>query len=63
MVVGPEFEYTFSNRFSLGMGINYSQQGAELDKLDVKYKMHYIQKLILLYVLKKMINLAFILKN
>ncbi len=42
MVVGPEFEYTFSNRFSLGMGINYSQQGAELDKLDVKYKMDYI---------------------
>lgn len=42
MVVGPEFEYTLSNRFSLAMGLNYSQQGAELDKTDVVYKMDYL---------------------
>ena len=42
MVVGPEFEYTMSDRFSLAFGINYSQQGAELDKTNVKYKMDYI---------------------
>ena len=42
MVVGPEFEYTLAERFSLAMGINYSQQGAEQDKVDVTYKMDYI---------------------
>ena len=31
MIVGPEFEYTMSNRFSLAFGLNYSQQGAEMD--------------------------------
>lgn len=42
IVVGPEFEYTVSNRFSLAFGLNYSQQGCEQDKLDVKYKMDYL---------------------
>lgn len=42
MVVGPEFEYTLANRFSLAMGINYSQQGAKQDKYDVTYKMDYL---------------------
>lgn len=42
MVVGPEFEYTLSDRFSLALGINYSQQGAKQDKLDVTYKMDYL---------------------
>lgn len=42
MVVGPEFEYTVGNRFSLAFGLNYSQQGAEMDKVDVKYKMDYL---------------------
>ena len=31
VIVGPEFEYTLSNRFSLAFGLNYSQQGAEMD--------------------------------
>ena len=31
MIAGPEFEYTMSNRFSLAFGLNYSQQGAEMD--------------------------------
>ena len=34
LVVGPEFEYTISDRFSVAGGINYSQQGAELDKTE-----------------------------
>ena len=42
MVVGPEFEYTLSKRFSLAMGLNYSQQGAEQDNLDITYKMDYL---------------------
>jgi hypothetical protein len=42
MVVGPEFEYTLSNHFSLALGINYSQQGAEQDKVDITYKMDYL---------------------
>lgn len=42
MVVGPEFEYTLANRFSLALGINYSQQGAKQDKYDVTYKMDYL---------------------
>lgn len=42
LVTGVEFEYTMSDRFSLGMGLNYSQQGAELDKTDVTYKMDYL---------------------
>ena len=54
LVVGPEFEYTLADRFSLAFGINYSQQGAELDKTDVKYKMDYITVPIVanFYVLK-----------
>ncbi len=42
MVVGPEFEYTLANRFSLALGINYSQQGAKQDKYAVTYKMDYL---------------------
>ena len=41
-VVGPEFEYTLSNHFSLAMGFNYSQQGAKQDDLDITYKMDYL---------------------
>lgn len=42
LVVGPEFEYTIANRFSLAFGINYSQQGAEINKTDIKYKTDYL---------------------
>lgn len=42
LVVGPEFEYFLSNKFSLAGGLNYSQQGCELDKTDVTYKMDYL---------------------
>ena len=48
MIVGPEFEYTVSNRFSLAFGLNYCQQGAELDSkyynnsADVTYKLDYL---------------------
>ena len=42
LVVGPEFEYTLSNRFSLGFGLNYSQQGTELKNTDVTFKMDYL---------------------
>ena len=42
LVVGPEFEYTISNRFSIAGGINYSQQGAELKDHDVTFKLDYI---------------------
>jgi long-subunit fatty acid transport protein len=42
LVVGPEFEYTLSNRFSLGFGLNYSQQGAELENTDVTFKLDYL---------------------
>ena len=43
-----------ADRFSLDFGINYSQQGAELDKTDVKYNMDYITVPIVanFYVLK-----------
>ncbi len=42
MVVGPEFEYFLTNRFSLGAGVLYSQQGAKLDKTEVEYDIDYI---------------------
>ena len=42
LVVGPEFEYTLSNRFSLAAGLNYSQQGSELKDADVTFKMDYL---------------------
>ena len=42
LVVGPEFEYTISDRFSVAGGINYSQQGAELKDHDVTFKLDYI---------------------
>ena len=42
LVVGPEFEYTLTDRFSLGFGLNYSQQGAEQKNADVTYKMDYL---------------------
>ena len=42
LVVGPEFEYTISDRFSIAAGLNYSQQGAELDKADVTFKLDYL---------------------
>ena len=42
LVVGPEFEYTLSKRFSLAFGVNYSQQGTELKDYDVKGKLDYL---------------------
>ena len=42
LVVGPEFEYTLSNHFSLAVGLNYAQQGAELKNTDVTFKMDYL---------------------
>ena len=41
-VVGPELEYFMTNRFSLGAGVLYSQQGAKQDKVDVTYKIDYL---------------------
>ncbi len=42
LVVGPEFEYTLSNRFSLGFGLNYSQQGTKIKNTDVTFKLDYL---------------------
>ena len=42
LVVGPEFEYTLSNRFSLAAGLNYSQQGSKLKDADAKFKLDYL---------------------
>ena len=42
LVVGPEMEYFLTNRFSLGAGVLYSQQGAEQDEADVTYQLDYI---------------------
>ena len=42
LVVGPEFEYTLTDRFSIAAGLNYSQQGTELKNTDVTYKMDYL---------------------
>lgn len=42
LVVGPEMEYFLTNRFSLGAGVLYSQQGAEQDKVDVTYELDYV---------------------
>ena len=42
LVVGPEFEYTMSDFVSLAFGLNYSQQGADQDKLNVTYKLDYL---------------------
>ena len=42
LVVGPEFEYTLSKRFSLAFGVNYSQQGTELKDHDVTFKLDYL---------------------
>ena len=42
VVVGPELEYFLTNRFSLGAGVLYTQQGAEQDKVDVTYELDYI---------------------
>lgn len=42
LVVGPEFEYTLGNRFSLGFGLNYSQQGTKIKNTDVTFKLDYL---------------------
>jgi hypothetical protein len=42
LVIGPEMEYFLTNRFSLGAGVLYSQQGAEQDKVDVTYEIDYV---------------------
>ena len=42
LVAGAEFEYTLSKHFSLAGSLNYSQQGAKIDKLDVTYKADYL---------------------
>ena len=42
LIVGPEFEYFVSNRFSLAAGFNYSQQGAEVTSLNTTFKNDYI---------------------
>ena len=42
VVVGPELEYFLTNRFSLGAGFLYSQQGAEQKDADVSYDLDYI---------------------
>ena len=54
LVVGPEFEYYLTDKFSLAGALLYSQQGAELDKTDVTFKYDYINVPIVanFYVLK-----------
>jgi len=54
MVVGPELEYFMTDRFSLGAGINYAQQGAELKDSEVTYKIDYVNMPIManFYVVK-----------
>lgn len=42
MVVGPELEYFLTDRFSLGAGVLYSQQGATLENTDVEFDIDYI---------------------
>lgn len=42
LVVGPEFEFFLSNRFSIAAGLNYSQQGSELKEADVTWKLDYL---------------------
>lgn len=42
LIVGPEFEYFVSDRFSLAAGFNYSQQGAEVTSLNTTFKNDYI---------------------
>lgn len=42
LVVGPEFEYFVSSRFSLAAGLNYSQQGADLKDTNVEWKVDYL---------------------
>ena len=56
LIVGPEFEYYLTNKFSLAGGLNYSQQGAEIDskQLDATFKLDYLTVPIVanFYVLK-----------
>ena len=42
LVVGPEFEYFVTDKFSLAGGILYSQQGAEIKDLDVTWEIDYL---------------------
>ena len=54
LVVGPEFEYYLTDKFSLAGALLYSLQGAEQEKYDVTYKMDYLNMPIVVnfYVLK-----------
>ena len=42
LVVGPEFEYFVTDKFSLAGGVLYSQQGAEIKNLDVTWEIDYL---------------------
>lgn len=42
LVVGPEFEYFVTDKFSLAGGVLYSQQGAEIKDLDVTWEIDYL---------------------
>lgn len=42
LVAGVEYENMLTDRFSFAAGLNYSQQGAELEKTDVKWKFDYL---------------------
>ncbi len=42
LVAGVEYENMLTDRFSFAAGLNYSQQGAELEKTDVKWKLDYL---------------------
>ena len=42
LVVGPEFEYFVTDKFSLAGGVLYSQQGAEIEPLDVTWEIDYL---------------------
>ena len=44
LVVGPEFEYFVTDKFSLAGGVLYSQQGAEIKDLDVTWEIDYLNR-------------------
>ena len=41
-LVGTEFEYYLSDRFSLAAGLNYAQQGSKLKDHDLTFKRDYL---------------------
>lgn len=42
LVAGVEYEYMMTDRLAFAAGLNYSQQGAEMDGSDVTWKLDYL---------------------